>query len=173
MPALVELHAENFKSLRRVDVKLGDLNVLVGPNGAGKTNFLDLIDFLGDSVRTDLRPALDVRGGFDRVVFRGAGEDPRRTTIRIRVVTNVTDFSSPTALDEYRLSISSGRVRNGQRRLIRREWFKFKRTQGRGRRIEINGGQLGIFDEKAPGQDEAIRKEPILQQDSGLRSSCG
>ena len=39
---------------------------LVGPNGAGKSNLLDVIDFLGDSVREDLAPALSKRGGFDR-----------------------------------------------------------------------------------------------------------
>jgi ABC-type uncharacterized transport system ATPase subunit len=34
---LIELEVENFRSLRKVALLLGSLNVLVGPNGAGKT----------------------------------------------------------------------------------------------------------------------------------------
>ena len=34
---------ENFKSLRRVDLKLGRLNLLVGANGSGKLNLLDAL----------------------------------------------------------------------------------------------------------------------------------
>ena len=37
---------ENFKSLRRVDLKLGRLNLLVGANGSGKSNVLDALRVL-------------------------------------------------------------------------------------------------------------------------------
>ena len=37
---------ENFKSLRRVDLKLGRLNLLVGANGSGKSNLLDALRVL-------------------------------------------------------------------------------------------------------------------------------
>jgi predicted ATPase len=166
MPALLKIYAENYKSLEQVEVELGNLNVLVGPNGSGKTNLLDLIDFLGDSVRADIGPALDLRGGYDRVVFRGA---PRLRTgavpVRIRVEANVTDFSSDAARDVYRLTFWVRRVAERQA-LVRREWFKFKRTQGRGRRIEINGSNVGFIDEQASGADTLRRKEPILRSDS-------
>ena len=62
----------NFRTLKKVAVDLGPLNVLVGPNQAGKSNFLDLIEFVGDSARYDLAEALELRGGIDRVRFRGA-----------------------------------------------------------------------------------------------------
>jgi energy-coupling factor transporter ATP-binding protein EcfA2 len=36
-----------FKSLRDVDVELGQINVFIGPNGAGKSNLLEAIGLLG------------------------------------------------------------------------------------------------------------------------------
>ena len=37
---------ENFKSLRRVDLKLGRMNLLIGANASGKSNFLDALRVL-------------------------------------------------------------------------------------------------------------------------------
>ena len=37
---------ENFKSLRRVDLSLGKLNLLLGTNASGKSNFLDALRVL-------------------------------------------------------------------------------------------------------------------------------
>lgn len=37
---------ENFKSLRHVDLKLGQLNLLVGANGSGRSNLLDALRVL-------------------------------------------------------------------------------------------------------------------------------
>ena len=159
MSALLRVHVENFRSLRDVTVPLGPLNVLVGPNAAGKTNFLDVIDFLGDSVRSDLRPAFDVRGGFDRVRFRGKTSGQ----IKIEIQANVTKNSSRNAPDVYELQISLGRLvqrRNNQperRVLIRNESFKFKRTAGAGRRITIAGGKVQVIDERAGAVQQKIQ----------------
>ena len=136
MRPLLSVSAQNFRSLRRVSVELQPLNVLVGPNQAGKSNFLDLIAFLGDSARYDLLPALEKRGGFERVRFRGESSG----SVSIHVRANVTQNSSDRAPDEYRLVFWTGR--SGQRRyLVREEQFTFKRTQGRGRRITVSGGK--------------------------------
>src|SRR6516164_7634630 len=105
---LLMLSAENFRSFRAVEVALSPLNVLVGPNEAGKSNFLDLIRFLADSVRTDLAPALDARGGYDRVQFRGTPTG----RMRLQVTANVTSYSSSSAPDEYSLAIWQMRTRN-------------------------------------------------------------
>ena len=68
---LQRLQVENFRSLQRINLPLGDLNVLVGPNGAGKTNVLKVFDFLARIILTDLQPALNSIGGFSNVAFRG------------------------------------------------------------------------------------------------------
>jgi predicted ATPase len=166
-PALIELRAENFLSLRHVAVRLGPLNVLVGPNGAGKSNLLDVVGFLGDSVREDLGPALDKRGGFERVQFRGKRSEE---LVRIHISANVTRYSSPTAPDEYDLSFRTlpGFQRAddgslGRRVNLLRRWesFQFKRLKGPGRRITINGSKLQVAD---PGVERSSVR--LLRQDS-------
>ena len=37
---------ENFKSLRRIDLSLGPLNLFIGTNASGKSNFLDALRVL-------------------------------------------------------------------------------------------------------------------------------
>lgn len=140
MPALRRLAATNFRSLKRVDVPLGPLNVLVGPNEAGKSNFLDLIQFLGDSARVDLAEALHMRGGIERVRYRG---DAESRAISIQVSANVTKYSSENAPDEYSLRFYSRRLKDREI-LVRNEEFTFKRTSGRGRRIKVNGDQVEL-----------------------------
>ncbi|EHR52252.1 putative ATPase [Saccharomonospora marina XMU15] len=135
---LLELHVENFRSLRKVSLPLRELNVLVGPNGAGKTNVLEVFRFLADVIRTDLEPALSLRGGFDEVVFWGGERTP--ASIRIKLKATWTTHSSATAPDEYELRIG----RRSGRSLARRESFQFKRTQGRGRRITISGSEVNV-----------------------------
>lgn len=126
-----------------MEVRLSALNVLVGPNGAGKTNLLDVIAFLGDAIRDDLGPALDRRGGLERVLFRG---DKRSRTVQIEVEAAVTKNSSLRATDNYSLAFSLVRLRSrarGDHSLLRRaETFAFKRTAGPGRRIAIKGSHI-------------------------------
>lgn len=160
MSALRELEVRNYLSLREVRVPLGPVNVLVGPNAAGKSNLIDVVRFLRDAVRSDLRPALDVRGGYERVRFRG-----RRSggAVRIGLTAQVTRFSSRSALDEYSMEVSGRKLPGpGRYVLMRREEFRFKRTKGRGRRLTIRGRDLEIFDDGS----ETSTERPLLQSDS-------
>src|SRR5438105_10552797 len=103
-PPLRKIAAENFLSFQRVAVPLNPLNVLVGPNGAGKTNLLSVIRFLGEIARTDLQPAIEAFGGYERLAFRGL--TPLRTRrIRITLEAQITKYATVTAPDEYNLSI--------------------------------------------------------------------
>ena len=144
MPSLLSISATNFRSLAKVNVDLGSLNVLVGPNGAGKSNLLQTIQFLGDVARFDLAPALAKHGGLDSLGFRGkAVGSNARPSIKIEVRANVTRYSSINAPDEY--SLSFWQQKFGSTALLRRyEEFQFKRTQGRGRRLQINGGTVEL-----------------------------
>ena len=47
------------------------LAVLVGANGTGKSTFIGVFDFLNDCLKTDVRAALQRRGGFSHVISRG------------------------------------------------------------------------------------------------------
>lgn len=170
MPPLMELSTKNFRSLQSVSVKLKPLNVLVGPNEAGKSNFLDVIRFLGDSVRDDLAPALEKRGGYDRVRFRG------RTTSRsgavgavtIKVQATVTTYSSESAPDEYELTFRERRASpSSPAYLMRTENFTFKRRQGRGRRITISGQKVDVID-TGPGAEQEKREFSLRRDSLGL-----
>ncbi|RKI46926.1 ATPase [Corallococcus sp. AB049A] len=172
MRPLLELSVKNYKSLRDVTVRLGPLNVLVGPNGSGKSNLLDVIQFLGDSVREDLGPALDKRGGLGDVRFRG--DDPPSgivsSRVSIHVKAKVTAHSHEEAPDEYILNFWALRLKapgeKGQVRsfLRRTEQFKFKRVKGRGRRITINGSKVDLSE--THGEKKTTKSGPSLRSDS-------
>ena len=80
---------ENFKSLRRVDLKLGRVNLLVGANGSGKSNVIDALRVLQgigngftvseifDGKPEDATNAKweGIRGGSRYASFRGPGGD--------------------------------------------------------------------------------------------------
>ncbi|GLZ14518.1 chromosome segregation protein SMC [Actinomadura sp. NBRC 104425] len=159
---ILELEVENFRSLRKISLPLRPLNVLVGPNGAGKTNVLEVFRFLADVIRTDLQPALDLRGGFDDVVFRGGDKPP--ASIKIKLKATWTTHSSVSAPDEYELRVTRRTQKAGADSLSRKETFQFKRTRGRGRRITITGQKISVF---GAGPD-AERQIGIQKMSSGL-----
>jgi predicted ATPase len=56
------LEVRHYKSLRRVDVPLEALNILVGPNASGKSTALDVFAFLKDALERDVEYAVRARG---------------------------------------------------------------------------------------------------------------
>ncbi len=167
-PPLRKITAENFLSFQRIAVPLNALNVLVGPNGAGKTNLLSIIRFLGETARTDLRPAIETFGGYERIMFRGGGTHTstpsrrmRRPRIRIAIEAQITKYASPGAPDEYQISFrQSGGVRSRFLRI--QENFTLKRVKGRGRRITVSGGRIYV----EPVGETGRRQEITLQQEA-------
>jgi predicted ATPase len=165
MQPLLVVRAKNFRSLRDVEIELQPLNVLVGPNASGKSNFLDLIAFLGDAVREDLRPALAKRGGFERVHFRGK----TTSVVEITIEARVTKHANDNARDVYTLRFSEGGTfeSDSKRILSRAEVFTFKRTKGSGRRLTINGRRFTIYDRAKDALKLTQRSsENLLQQES-------
>lgn len=76
---------ENFKSLKKVDLKLGRLNIFIGTNASGKSNFFDALRVLqgmadGRSVaQVFTSPASGgerdgIRGGIQNALFRTKGD---------------------------------------------------------------------------------------------------
>lgn len=164
---LLELHVQNFRSLRDVTIPLGPLTVLVGPNGVGKTNVLKVFDFLADIIQSDLEvEALSRRGGFDEVAFWGGTEPP--TSMRIGLKATWTTHSSQTAPDAYELTVHRRAAPNQLPgyALARREKFAFKRTQGQGRRITISSERATVTDTNAA--EESEKQIGIQRLSSGL-----
>lgn len=48
--SLIRVKIENFKSIKKCDIMLSELNVLIGENGTGKTNILEAIQYFYDNL---------------------------------------------------------------------------------------------------------------------------
>jgi predicted ATPase len=63
MIKIINLEAKNFRSLRDITWRPGDLNVLIGPNGSGKTNLVLLLKLIAQSARGRLGDFILRQGG--------------------------------------------------------------------------------------------------------------
>ncbi|WP_438031539.1 AAA family ATPase [Sorangium sp. So ce204] len=68
---LQQVSFTNFKSLRRVDARLGRFMVIVGPNGSGKTSILDGLHYLARTTQAPLASVM--RGTFDPPNLKSRG----------------------------------------------------------------------------------------------------
>ncbi len=71
------INIENFKSLRKVDLKLGRLNLFIGTNASGKSNFFDTLRVLKGIAdgKSGAQVFDEIRGGIQNALFRSK-EDP-------------------------------------------------------------------------------------------------
>lgn len=77
---------KNFKALKDVELtNLPQFCVVVGANGTGKSTLFDLFGFLKDCLLSNVKKALQVRGGFSQVLSRGALEEKISFEIQFRI----------------------------------------------------------------------------------------
>lgn len=81
MRPLDRIRIEGFKSIKQLDLKLENLNVLIGANGAGKSNFISIFKLLNEMA--ELRLQLFVGSKADRFLRHG-----RRVTPKLSVKLN-------------------------------------------------------------------------------------
>jgi predicted ATPase len=60
---ILELEVSGYRSLKKVNWKPGDLNILIGPNGSGKSNLLRLLQIISISARGELSSYIQNAGG--------------------------------------------------------------------------------------------------------------
>ncbi len=72
---ITRVKIENYKSIGKIDVKLGDINFIVGQNAAGKSNFLDALHFLSDAIVGDMATAIRKHGGIASIKNHSAKSD--------------------------------------------------------------------------------------------------
>jgi predicted ATPase len=99
MVRLKSVHVEGFKSLRDVDIALGDLNLLIGANGSGKSNFVAGFRFLRELVAGNLKVHTARLGGANDLLYFG-----RKTTDAVRFQLNFS--SEPLGEQEQLFSYS-------------------------------------------------------------------
>lgn len=72
MVRLDRLKIQGFKSIKRLDLSLEDINVLIGPNGSGKSNFISFFRMLNNIVRKELQLFVQKVGRADSLLYYGA-----------------------------------------------------------------------------------------------------
>ncbi len=60
--AIKRIKVSNFKSFKDLDIKLGDLNVVIGANASGKSNFVQIFKFIRDISNLGLDNAISLQG---------------------------------------------------------------------------------------------------------------
>jgi predicted ATPase len=70
--AITELSVEGYRSIRKVELRLRPINVLVGPNGVGKTNLYRSMFLLAAAAGGQLARTIVEEGGMPSVLWAGA-----------------------------------------------------------------------------------------------------
>lgn len=102
---LTTLAIENYRSLRRLVVPLGQVTVVTGSNGSGKSSLYRALRLLADSARNGAVAALAREGGLPSTLWAGPetigkavrrGEHPIEGTVRTNRVSLKLGFASDT-----------------------------------------------------------------------------
>jgi predicted ATPase len=83
---LTKIHIKGYKSLKDVEVKLSNLNVLIGANGAGKSNFINFFRFIRHLVNERLQFYVGQKGGADKLLYYGSKE-----TTALEIALDISD----------------------------------------------------------------------------------
>jgi predicted ATPase len=100
MAALTRITLNGYKSIKRMSLELGPLNVLIGPNGAGKSNLVSFFRLLNEMMAGRLRTFVTKSGGANFMLFRGA-----KTTSSLEAT---LVFTSDAAESEYSAKLDYG-----------------------------------------------------------------
>jgi predicted ATPase len=84
--AIDRIQISGFKSIRKADIALRPLNVLIGPNGVGKSNFIALFRLLNQLIERRLQTHLASTGGANAILHFG-----RKATSNMRVKLTFSD----------------------------------------------------------------------------------
>ena len=68
---LKHIQIEGFKSIKKLDLPMKNINILIGANGAGKSNLISLFTFLGHLSQGKLQQYVKTEGGAERFFHFG------------------------------------------------------------------------------------------------------
>lgn len=79
MRRLSHIRIKGFKSIERLQLQLGPVNVLIGQNGAGKSNFIGFFRMLNELIEERLQLYVARSGGANALLYYGAKTTPAIT----------------------------------------------------------------------------------------------
>lgn len=92
------IQINGFKSIRKLDLPLRPLNILIGPNGVGKSNFIGFFKLLNQLYEQRLRKYVADNGYMNALLFFGAKHTEQ--------ISGLVDFDN-TNVYEFRLGTNS------------------------------------------------------------------
>ncbi|NES97580.1 MAG: AAA family ATPase [Desertifilum sp. SIO1I2] len=118
---IVSIKIKNYRVFESLEIKnIPAFCVIIGANGTGKSTLFDIFGFLRDTLKNNIRQALQIRGGFDEVVTRGKKEEDIEIELKFRM--KIVDTER---LVTYQLVIG----KEQKRPVIKREILRYKRGE--------------------------------------------
>ncbi len=118
------LRIKNYKVFADMEINdLPSMCVFLGANGSGKSTLFDVFGFLSDALRTNVRSAIDRRGGFREVISRDKKGDIE-FEIKFRNEREEQSDKKP-PLVTYKLVI--GLLENEKRPIVKEEVLSYRR----------------------------------------------
>ncbi|MEL6441319.1 MAG: AAA family ATPase [Cyanobacteria bacterium J06621_8] len=159
------LKIKNYRCLQNIEINdMPAFCVLVGANGSGKSSFFDVFGFLRDSLKNNVRQALQVRGGFKEVITRGKENEDIEFEIKFKM-----PIVDKERLVTYVLIIGQ----ENNRAVVKREILRYKRgsygspfhfldfQSGQGYAI-LNEEDFAQPDEKLQREEQTLDSQDIL-----------
>jgi len=100
MEKLRRVTIEGFRSIRKVDLDLKDLTVLVGANGSGKSNFISFFEMLNSIISGSLQPYIARKGGGSSILHYGPKQTP--------ILHAELEFEGEESVSSYRFDLAFG-----------------------------------------------------------------
>lgn len=100
-----QLRIENFKSIQKLEMDLGRINVFIGENGCGKSNILEAIAFAAassqDKLANEFLAARGIRVTEPKFMLAAFATEGNHNAVKIRIETRKTEvFTSNIEWDE-------------------------------------------------------------------------
>lgn len=94
-----EIQISGYRSLRKINLQLGDLTVLVGANGSGKSNVYQSIQLLANAAHGHFGRRIMEEGGMSSVLWAGRRKKTEEPHIKLSM-----------RFDEFNYTLECGRV---------------------------------------------------------------
>jgi len=90
---LQKILIENYKSIKKVEIDISNINILIGSNGAGKSNFISFFKLLNSLIKEKLQNYIAEESGANNVFHHGLKSSGYlKGMVSFRNNTNINDY---------------------------------------------------------------------------------